>query len=133
ATTPTTIIVTVVSLNHFSSTVSLGFTAPPGLSCGAITPVAIPGSGTATLTCTAGSIGNYTLTLTAVSGSLSHSVVPLVKVTDFSLAGAPSLITSPIGSNSTSTIPVTGLNGYSGNVNLNATIVSSITFPTGGF
>jgi hypothetical protein len=130
---PATITVTVASLNHFSMTVSLGFTAPSGLSCGAITPVAIAGSGTATLSCTAGSIGNYTLTLTAVSSSLSHSDVPLLQITDFSLAATPTLITSPIGSNSTSTIHVTGLNGYSGNVNLNATIISSITFPTGGF
>jgi hypothetical protein len=76
------------------------------------------GSGTATLTFSAGTIGNYTVTITSSSGFLTHTTIVNVQVVDFAIVANPTSITILAGFTGNSTLTVTGLNGFSGNVNL---------------
>src|SRR3989442_199869 len=85
ATQSTSSTITIVSLNHFNGTVTLSDTVPSGLTCGAITPASLTGSGTATISCSASIAGNYTLTLTGSSGSLSHSATTTLRFQDFTI------------------------------------------------
>jgi hypothetical protein len=120
--------VTITSLNHFTGTVALSDTVPSGLTCGALSPGSITGgSGTASVSCAANAVGNYTLIVTGSSSGLVHAVSITFRVTDFGIAGNPSPVVVPVGSNSTSIITVTSLGGYSGNVTL---IVANISVPT---
>src|SRR2546426_2111468 len=114
--------VTVTALNHFAGTVSLTYSLPAGLTCGVITPTSLTGSGTATVSCSATAAGTYTLTFRGTAGLLSHGTSSTIQAVDFSVIGPASPQVSPIGTNATSSISLTSLNGYSGNVNLTATI-----------
>src|SRR6266566_627408 len=65
--------ITIAAVNGFSGVVTLTDTVPAGLTCGAITPGSVTGSGTATVSCSATVAGNYVLTVTGTSGSLVHT------------------------------------------------------------
>jgi len=102
-------------------------TVPMGIACGTLTPNSLTGSGTATLSCIANSFGNYTLSITGVSSPLSHTSSSMIQVTDFSITVSPTTIVSPIGTNATSIITLTSLNGFSGSISLNATVLNAVT------
>jgi hypothetical protein len=119
--------VTVRAVNGFTGTVSLTDTIPMELACGNLTPNSIAGSGTATLTCIANSAGNYTLSMMGVSSPLSHSASLVFQVTDFTVTLSPTLLVSPVGTNATSIITITSINGFSGSISLNATVQNIIT------
>jgi hypothetical protein len=111
----------------------LSDTVPSGLTCGALSPGSITGgSGTATVSCAANAVGNYTLIVTGSSGGLVHAVSITIRVTDFGIAGNPSSVIVPVGSNSTSIITLTSLGGYSGNVTLLVANISDPTVQAGG-
>lgn len=118
--------VMIARVNGFNGTVSLTDAIPMGLSCGTIMPNSLPGFGTATLTCTGSSAGNYTVFITGVSSPLSHTASSMIQITDYSIGSSPSTIISPIGTNVTSTITVTSMNGFSGSVSLNATVQNAL-------
>ena len=122
--------ITVNAVNGFTGTVSLTDTVPTGLACGTITPNSLSGSGTATLSCTAYSAGNYTLSITGVSSPLSHAASLIFQVTDFTVTSSPTTLVSPVGTNVTSTITITSINGFFGSISLNDTVQNA--FISGG-
>jgi ethanolamine utilization microcompartment shell protein EutS len=131
--TPGSSTVTIASLNRFTGAVALNSSIPSGLTCGALSPGSISGgSGSATVSCGANAVGNYTLIVTGSSGSLVHAVSITIRVTDFGIAGNPSSVIVPVGSNSTSIITLTSLGGYSGNVTLLVANISDPTVQAGG-
>jgi hypothetical protein len=122
--------ISLTPFNHFTGTVSLTENMQTGLSCGQISPSSLTSSGTASLTCTATSAGNYTVQIRGIAGSLMHTTTLVIQITDFSVSANPTLITSPVGTNATSIIMVSSLNGYHGTVNVTAAVQSQTT--TGG-
>ena len=102
-------------------TQEIGLAASPssGLSCGAITPLAVTGDSNATTSCVSSIANNYTLTITGRSGSLSHSATITLAFMDFAIYA-----TSPGGnanSSISSMISIRAANGFSGSVTLSAT------------
>jgi hypothetical protein len=129
-----------------ATTASGGFTGSTslkvasGLPAGAtasFSPTSITGSGSSTLTVTAGSStapGTYTLTITGTSGSLSHSTTATLVVNaapDFSMSAGPSSQTVAQGSGTSYTVSTTALNGFSAGVNL--TVAGVPSGATAGF
>ena len=123
--------ITVTANNGFSGIVQLTDNVPTGLACTSIIPSGITGSGTASFSCSSNLSGNYTVLITATSGSLSHDASITFHVVDFNLAMTNTII-SPIGSNTTTTIILSSLNGYSGNVSLTVTLQPAILGSSGG-
>jgi hypothetical protein len=76
--TSTTSTITLTSINHFSGPVALTDTVPSGLTCGAITPSILEGSGTATVSCSATYAGTYDLSIHATAESQSRSSTVIV-------------------------------------------------------
>ena len=124
--------VTITALNHFAGTVSLTYSLPLGVSCGVITPNRLTGSGTATVSCSATAAGTYTLTFRGTAGLLTHSASSTIQAVDFSITGIASPQVSPVGTNATSSITLTSLNGYSGNVTLTAAVQPPLVGGAGG-
>ncbi|MBO0889097.1 hypothetical protein J2P12_08370, partial [Candidatus Bathyarchaeota archaeon] len=108
--------ITIASINHFTGPASLSDTVPTGLTCTPITPNTISPAGTATIACTSTKAGNYPLTITATSGTLTHSTVLTFTFQDYTVTATSGQITSPVGTNATTTITAAGINGYNGNV-----------------
>jgi hypothetical protein len=128
--------VTVVPLHGFNANVALSCTGlPTGISC-SFNPASIPGgSGTSTLTVTTASslspTNSYTVVVSGVSGSLSHTeTLPLLVVPagapEFQISATPPATVAP-GSSTTSTVTVTGLNGFSSAVALTCSSGSGVT------
>ena len=116
--------ITITSLNRFNGSVNLADTVPAGLTCGAITPTSVIGSGTASVSCSASIAGNYTLTITGSSGSLSHSATIVLRFQDFTItATSPAPVNA--GQSSTSTVTAAAVNGFTG------TVTFSINTPLG--
>ena len=122
------------SLNGFTGTVSLS-----GSFYGALALIINPssvalasgGSGQSTMTVSVPSTtppGFYFGTVTGSGGLVSHSTYLSVTVTgpDFSITANPSSLSLPPGKNATSTISVTSLSGFSGNVVLGCYIGDSL-------
>ncbi len=118
--------ITVTALNHFTGTVSLTDTVPTGLTCGPITPSTITGTGTATVSCTAATAGNYSLTVTGTSSLLAHSATAVLMFQDFNItSSSPSTVYA--GEPATSTITVVGHNHFASAVILTDTVPTSLT------
>jgi len=120
-------VITVTSINAFSSPVSLSVSgAPAGVTTSfsqtSVTPPA-DGSITSTLTVTvstSASPGTYTLTVTGTSGALSHTVgiTLIVTAPDFSISASPTTLKIVQGDSGTSMITITSINGFSAAVSL---------------
>src|SRR6266699_3170249 len=124
----TTSTITIAPLNGFTGTVSLSDSAPSGLTCGTISPTSLPGSGTATVSCSANAGGTYALTVTGTSGSLTHSAVATftVKQGDFTItASVPAA--ANVGQSSTTTLTITALNGFTATVALTDTVPNGLS------
>jgi len=128
--------ITVTSLNGFNSATTLSASGlPSGVTATFSTnPVTPPANGTATsvLTLTASSTattGTATVTITGTSGSTTHTTTVTLTVNpppNFSVSASPSSLTINQGSNGTSTITVTSLNGFN-----SATTLSASGLPSG--
>src|SRR6266567_164240 len=119
--------VTVSSLQDFSGTLSLtNSTSATGLNITlSKTSVTIsqlvPGTTVLKITnSTVVAAGSYSVTVTAANATVSHSVTVTVVVpmAGYSLSSAPVFITVVAGSMNVSTVTVTSLNGFTGQVNL---------------
>src|SRR5881409_2652707 len=110
--------ITLTPTNGFTGTVALTDNVPAGLSCGAITPSSLTGSGTATVTCSSSTASTYTLTITGTGGGIIHSTTATFTIVDFIVSANPSTLALNTGITGTSTITITGLNGFIGTVTL---------------
>jgi hypothetical protein len=125
--------VSVISVNGFSGTVSLslfytGSTLPASLNP---ISVIVPANGTAksTLTVTATSnIGTYNIVVIGIASSHGKTnyastelSVQVISNQDFTITSSPSSIVNIFGSSNTTTVTVTSLNGYTGTVGLTFT------------
>ena len=106
--------ITVTSVNGFTGPVSLSVNST---SCN-ISPTSVMGSGNSTLSCNFASEGVTNVAVTSTNSSLSHSATVTYTVQDFSLVASPTNVTVNAGTPATSTIQITGLNGFAGVVTL---------------
>jgi hypothetical protein len=131
----TTYTVTVTPSNGFSGVVSLGVSGLPTGVTGAFNPTTVTGSGTSTLTITAGvsgAAGSYTATVTGTSGLLSHMTSAALTVTGAS-SGSPSSVSVTPSSGSASsqtfmfayTDPAGATDIVSTQMDISATLVSN--------
>ncbi len=134
-----TVDVNLVSLNEFAGSVNLTAGLFPAAfnSSIALNPVTVSlftGSANSKMTLSAGSntpTGSYNLNLTGTSGKIRHSVTIFVTIApppspDFSMALTASSLTITAGSSGFSTILVSSLNRFMGNVTLLATVSPSV-------
>ncbi len=122
--------ITVSPLNGFIGTVTLTDTVPAGLTCGAITPSSVNGSGTATVSCSASVADNYTLMITGTSNLLVRTANATFQFQDFSIVEIPANITVSTGVAANSTIQITALNGFARIVALATNSTSCTLNPT---
>jgi len=113
----------------------------------------LTGNATSTLTLSVGStapMGTYTINMTGSSGKLSHIAQLFLVVTpapppDFTISANPSAITLNRGTSATSSLTLTSLSGFSGNIMISTTVSpvvgngptvslnpTSVTVPPGG-
>ena len=126
--------ITVNPLNGFTGSVSLSASGlPAGVTASFGTN---PTTSTSVLTLTASSTattGPATVTITGTSGTLSHTTTINLTVNapaqpDFSLSASPASLTVKQGTNGSSTITETDLNGFTGAVTLsNSALPSGVT------
>ena len=114
--------ITVGPVNGFTGTVNLTANVAAGLTCQAITPNSITNSGTAMISCSSTSAGNYTVVVTAKSGSLIRTITVTYTVGDFAIGADPASITTTSGRSINATILLVN-QGYNGQVILNAALV----------
>jgi uncharacterized membrane protein len=117
--------VSVSSVNGFTGTVDLSLSGLPAGAGYSFNPTPIAGSGNSTLTITTNSVltpaGTYYLTITGTSGSLVHTATIILTVTalpDFTLTASPASQTATQGSNTSYTVSVSSIGGFTGNVAL---------------
>jgi hypothetical protein len=138
--------VTVISVNGFAGMVALslffpGATLPAVLSPSNVT-VPVNGTARATLTITASTttvVGNYTVAVMGIGSGqgktrYSASIVTVRVVTDedFTISSSPSALVNAAGSSSTTTILLSSVNGYSGNISLSVSVPFGYITATGG-
>ena len=121
---------------NFSGTVSLsatiGFSGPSVRIAPSTVTLSSGGSTTATLTIASQAStqsGTYSVTVTGTGGTVYASATLIVTVNsgsaDFSITESAASITIPVGSERQTTVTVTSVNGFSGNVTLVATASST--------
>ena len=123
----TTYTVTTSALHGFAGTVGLAVSGLPSGVTAAFSPTSINGSGSSTLTLTASAgaaVGAVTLTITGTSGALVHQATPALTVTaaglppDFTISASPASRTISRGGNTTYSVTVAPINGFTGSVHL---------------
>ena len=149
-----TSVVSVISVNGFSGTVSLSLFFTGSKLPASLTPtsVSVPANGTAksTLSVTAtGNVGIYDIVVIGIASSHGKTTyasteisVQIVSNQDFTITSSPSNIVNIFGSSNTTAITVTSMNGYIGTVSLTftapfgyITVAGSqnpLTLPSGG-
>jgi hypothetical protein len=114
--------ITITPLNGFSGSVTLSASGLPNGVTAAFSPNPATSSSTLTLTASAtAATGTATVTITGTSGTLTETTMLSLTVPSFSLSASPNAVTITQGSQGTSTITITPLNGFSGSVTLSAT------------
>jgi hypothetical protein len=121
----TTYSVTVTPSNGFNGSVTLSASGLPSGATGTFSPNPVSGtSWTSTLNVTTNAsstpAGNYPITVAGTSGTLSHGTQVTLAVTDFSISASPSSQSVVQGNNTSYTVTVGALNGFTGTVALGA-------------
>lgn len=122
-------LVEVKSLNGFKGSVSLSVTSPSGVQARLEENTILLGSDaamfglnvTTRMVVATTTLGNYSVTVVATSGSLSHSSILAVASQDIGIRINPTSISIAQGSSTVSTIAISSLNGFTGNLSLTAT------------
>jgi hypothetical protein len=123
---PATSTINVTPLNGFTGTVVLTDNASVGLTCQAISPSTIRGSGIAVVSCNATDAATYLLTVIGTNGALEHTKTATFSFKDFAVAASnPGAV--GVGSFVKSTITTTEQNGFEGRVVLTDTLPSGLT------
>ena len=131
--------IALTGLNGFTGSAALTSAVSPSSGLTATVPATVTAGGSATLGLNAASAGTYTVTVTATSGSLVHTATVTVTVTnqatpDFSVKATPSSVSLTTGGSGSSTIALTGLNGFTGSAALTRSVSPSsgltTTLPT---
>ena len=116
--------ITITPVNGFSGNVTLSASGLPSGVTAAFNPNPTTSTSTLTLTASAtAATGTVTVTITGVSGSLTQTTALSLTVNgtpNFTLSPSPNSVTITQGSSGTSTVTITPLNGFSGNVTLSA-------------
>jgi len=118
----------ITAQNSFGGVVTL---TTNSTSC-TLSPGSVAGSGRSILSCTFTAAINVSVIVTGTTGSLSHAALVTYVVEDFAITGAADPLVSPVGANATSSVTLRSLNGYSGTVNITATVLCS-SCPSEGF
>ncbi len=129
---------TVTGSGGFSGAVNFTASGLPSGAGASFNPTSVTGSGSSTMSVTTSAstpAGTYTLTITGTSGSLVHSTTVTLVVNpapnpDFSISDSPSSITVTRGTTGTSTVTVSGVNGFAGTVSLSVSGQGSRVIPT---
>lgn len=136
--------VTVTSINGFTGTVALSLFYPGTRFNASLSPtsVNVPANGNAKSTLTViapNTIGDYTVIVTGLASSHGKTswassvlTVEVVSKTDFTITASPSIISGLVGSFNTTSITVTSINGFTGNVSLTVTAPFGYITVTGG-
>ena len=136
--------ITITSVNGFTGTVTLSLSYLGTRITASVSPtsvtVAANGVAKSTLTVTAPSTpGNYTIVVTGIASIHSRTTyssamlrVQVETSQDFTIVSSPGTITVTTGSTNTTTITMTSVNGYSGNVSLTAIVPFGYITVTGG-
>ena len=132
------ITVSLTSLNSFAGSVNLNYSLTPSITnvTIALNPGSVSlltGSGTSTLTVsvpTSVPLSTYTITIDGGSGKIGHNVTSILRVVpppspDFSIAASPSSINVTRGSATSTTLTLTSIGGFAGQVNLTTSISPS--------
>jgi len=130
--------VSLTSLNSFAGSVNLNYSLSPGITNGtiALNPRSVSlltGSGSSTLTVSvpaSAPLSTYTIIIGGASGKLSHNVTSILRVVpppspDFSITSSPSSMNVTRGSATSTTLTLTSIGGFAGQVNLTASISPS--------
>lgn len=122
-----TSIITLTSFASFAGTVDLTGSVSPGVLGFSLSPQTVSLSGVESATVllavnasAATPAGVYTITVKAASDSTTHSVPITVSVVDFSITVSNTNLILQQGSSVTTTISLTSINGFAGDVNLTA-------------
>ena len=75
-----------------------------------------------TVASTVPSAGNYTVVVRGTSGNLTRTVSVVVNIMDFSISANPTSLSMSVGSSGTSTLTLTSINGFTGNLSLAAQV-----------
>src|SRR3989441_240535 len=126
--------ITITGQNRFTGTVTLTDSVPSGLSCGAITPSSLTGSGSATISCNSTTAGTYSLTVTGRSGTMMHTTTATWKFNqhvqpEYTITASTTAI-DIAGQSTTSTITLTSVNGFTGTIALSDTVPSGLNCNT---
>ncbi len=110
----------VMGINGFTGIVTISINAPTGVS-GIVTnsPVLLGPPQTVLVDLYGGIPGNYTVTVIGTSGKISHSVSLTLVAQDIGFSANPNPLML-LHNGSSSTITLTSRNGFSGDVNINA-------------
>ena len=132
------ITVSLTSLNSFAGSVNLNYTLTPGITnvTIALNPGSVSlltGSGSSTLTVSvpaSAPLSTYTIIIDGASGKLSHNVTSILRVVlppspEFSITSSPSSLNVTRGSSTSSTLTLTSIGGFAGQVNLATSISPS--------
>lgn len=126
--------ITLAAVNGFTGTVNLAANTPlpAGLVCLALSPVTLPGTTTATLSCTAQAAADYgPVTVTGTSGTLTHATgavtFHVVSPSVLSLSANPTTVNSNINVAGTSAITVSAPTGTTGAVTFQVTPSTGLT------
>jgi hypothetical protein len=107
------------SVRNFTGIVSVQWTLPKGLTIG-LSPttaqILLGKTGMSVLGIAGQTVGNYTVVATASSGTIYHSATLTVRVTNLTMTPNPSSLTITRGSSGTSTISLTSVNGFDGDL-----------------
>jgi len=113
--------VNVAASNGFTGNVTLSVTGLPTGVTGGFSANPVVNSGSSALDLFADGTtpaGSYTLTIEGVSGSLTHTTAVTLNIADFSISASPSSRSVIQGGNTTYTVSVGSLSGFTGNVAL---------------